>query len=161
MGCVVFAAKLSLLASCQLPAAPPEVFHKKRCCLLKLERYREDQHDPCAKMTRKFVKRSKFLKRSCKGNTVVTKYTQIDSQLDSIAIHLVSIFLSFLLLFFLFVFLLMLPSQISFLQSFDLSRTILRILTLIADQLKLCQQIVYFMKQSLQLATLLVVTFLL
>ena len=28
--------------------------------ILKLERYREDQHGPCARMTRKFVKRSKF-----------------------------------------------------------------------------------------------------
>ena len=29
--------------------------------ILKLERYREDQHGPCARMTRKFVKRSIFL----------------------------------------------------------------------------------------------------
>ena len=28
--------------------------------ILKLERYREDQHGPCARMTRKFVKRSIF-----------------------------------------------------------------------------------------------------
>ena len=30
--------------------------------ILKLERYREDWHDPCARMTRKFVKHS-LLKR--------------------------------------------------------------------------------------------------
>ena len=29
--------------------------------ILKLERYREDQHGPCARMTRKIVKRSTFL----------------------------------------------------------------------------------------------------
>ena len=29
--------------------------------ILKLEQYREDQHGPCARMTRKFVKRSIFL----------------------------------------------------------------------------------------------------
>ena len=34
--------------------------------ILKLERYREDQHGPCAKMTRKFVKRSIFKKKEKK-----------------------------------------------------------------------------------------------
>ena len=31
--------------------------------ILKLERYREDKHGPCARMTRKFVKRSIFKKK--------------------------------------------------------------------------------------------------
>ena len=32
--------------------------------ILKLERYREDQHGPCARMTRKIVKRSTFFVRT-------------------------------------------------------------------------------------------------
>ncbi len=33
--------------------------------ILKLERYREDQHGPCARMTRKIVKRSTFFAKIC------------------------------------------------------------------------------------------------
>ena len=39
--------------------------------ILKLEQYREDQHGPCARMTRKFVKRSIFLKKEKKKKTFV------------------------------------------------------------------------------------------
>ena len=46
-----------------------EISHESRKCsvlasaahILKLELYREDYHGPCARMTRKFVKRSIFL----------------------------------------------------------------------------------------------------
>ena len=45
-------------------------YHVSRCMsvlasaahILKLELYREDEHGPCARMMRKFVKRSIFLK---------------------------------------------------------------------------------------------------
>ncbi len=42
--------------------------------ILKLERYREDQHGPCARMTRKIVKRSTFFAKIC-----IIKYSRRSS----------------------------------------------------------------------------------
>ena len=41
--------------------------------ILKLERYREDQHGPCARMTRKFMKRSTFLNPRTYGHLIFDK----------------------------------------------------------------------------------------
>ena len=49
--------ELSPLLSCHLKFSPVLA---SAAHILKLERYREDQHGPCARMTRKFVKRSIF-----------------------------------------------------------------------------------------------------
>lgn len=66
----------------------------------------------------------------------------------------ISVFLSFAFVFYVYVFVnvTQLASQISFLHSFDLSR-ILSILTLL--EMKLCLAIVYFMKKSLYIPSLL------
>ena len=53
--------------------------------ILKLERYREDEHGPCARMTRKFVKHSTFLLKSfCTTKETISKVKREPSEWEKI-----------------------------------------------------------------------------